>query len=311
MNALKQHYWTRGIAFFLIAAIMATNWDIWWHGAVGRDTFFEPPHLVSYSAVFIAIILGVYGYWKTREKIWRNLAMVLVLIPLSGPFDEWWHRLFGVEPVGSILITWSLPHLVIAGTFLASFFLLFPLIKRETDETARRLFGGLSLAAIFTILVFVASPLQPTGPWEIIGFWGAGIVAFFYTLILLKAQRGMPGIGRATLVAIFIILIAAITFGEVINPDLDVIPHDHSPAFLIIFSYLISAIVMDLLYYKTPAWVRGGLGGLIWAGLLYGFSSPFFKPEFQYSLFQAGQAMIASLGGGVLAGGLMTSLKKE
>jgi len=308
--SIMQKMLSRTIAGFLITAVIAGTWDAWWHGAVGRDSFWEPPHLVLYSAVIVAILLGLYGWHQNREKIWRNLAIVLVLIPVSAPFDEIWHRIFGVEPINSPLIVWSPPHLLITGALTASFIMLLPLLKRDQDKTAKRFLGGFSFAAIISLLFFVAGPLQPTGPWELLGYWGAGIVAALLAGTLLIAQKWLKGFAPATLVALFLIVISSISFGEIFAPGVIIAPHDHPPAFLTIFSYLIPAVVIDLLQQK-PLWLRGGLFGFIWSALLYGFSSRFFEPQFQYPFSDAKTAILASLIAGIVAGLIINNFQKQ
>lgn len=153
MEAYQQNLLTRLTVSALFIAVMAGAWDAWWHGAIGRETFWEPPHLLLYSAVIVAIVAGVYGWYKTREKIWRRLAIILALVPLSAPFDDMWHRIFGIEDISSPLIVWSPPHLVLVGAIAASFVGLLPLIRRDIDVTAQRFFGGLTLAAILNLLL--------------------------------------------------------------------------------------------------------------------------------------------------------------
>ncbi len=292
---------TRWIATLLFIAILATHWDVWWHGAIGRDTFWELPHIFLYGSVTLAIILGVYGFLKTKHRQWRNLAIVLLLIPVAGPFDELWHTLFGREALNSILIAWSPPHLLIVGTFLASFLMLLPLISKEKDLTAKRFYGAASLAVILSVASFVTAPLEPTGSWGLLGFYGAGIFAFFLVSIFLASQKWLSGIGQATLVSIFIILLSSITFGEVVNPEVEIIPHAHPPSFLIVFSFLAAAGLMDFLKAQSEL-IRGIVGSFVWAFILYFFASNFFEPEFQYSLVQAWQAIGSAVIGGSLAG---------
>ena len=93
----------RIIAVALFVTVLAGMWDVWWHGAIGRETFWSPPHLLLYSSVLVAIISGLIGWKQTKKKEWRNLALVLLIVPLSAPFDELWHQIFGVEKVSSPL----------------------------------------------------------------------------------------------------------------------------------------------------------------------------------------------------------------
>jgi len=306
----QQNLLARLIVSALFTAVMAGAWDAWWHAAIGRETFWEPPHLLLYSAVTVAISAGIYGWYKTKEKIWRRLAIILALVPLSAPFDDLWHRIFGVENISSPLIVWSPPHLVLIGAIAASFIGLLPLIRRDRDITAQRFFGGLSLAAILNLLLFVAAPVQPMGPYELIGFWGAGIVAFLLAGAFLVASRWMPGVAGATLVAAFFLVISAIGFGEEIAPGVIIQPHDHPPAWLTIFSILIVATFIDVAKLK-PMWLSGALAGVLWSGIFYSFSSMFFKLEFQYTAGDTGVAVFASLIGGVVAGFFVSKFYKK
>src|SRR3989344_4196430 len=102
----------RVIAIALFTAVLAGTWDAWWHGAVGRESFWSPPHLLLYSSVLVAVFVGLIGYYQSKENRWRTLALVLLLVPISAPLDELWHQIFGVEDLSSPLIVWSPPHLV-------------------------------------------------------------------------------------------------------------------------------------------------------------------------------------------------------
>ena len=63
------HPYARYIAVALFAAVLAGQWDVWWHGAIGRDTFFEPPHLLLYGAVVVAVLLGIKGWRQTKDLV--------------------------------------------------------------------------------------------------------------------------------------------------------------------------------------------------------------------------------------------------
>jgi hypothetical protein len=310
METYQQNLLTRLTVSALFIAVMAGVWDVWWHGAIGRDTFWEPPHLFLYSAIIIAIAAGVYGWYKTREKIWRRLAIILALIPLSAPFDDMWHRIFGVEDISSPLIVWSPPHLVLIGAIVTSFAGLLPLIRRDKDVTAQIFFGGLALAAILNLLLLISLPVQPTGPYELIGFGGAGIVAFLLSGSFVVASRWIPGVAGATLVAAFFLAISAIGFDHEIAPDVVIQPHDHPPAWLTIFSILTAAAVIDFTKRKSLL-IGVALAAILWSGLLYGFSSMFFEPEFQYNAIDTGVAVLASLIGGVTAVFLISKLYRK
>src|SRR3989344_7846791 len=76
----------RWVLFFLIVGVFAGAWDIWWHIAVGRESLFIAPHLLLYAATGLTILSGICGWFKTREKLWRHLAIFLCFVPLLAPF---------------------------------------------------------------------------------------------------------------------------------------------------------------------------------------------------------------------------------
>jgi hypothetical protein len=103
-------------------------WDISWHRTVGRDTFWSPPHLCIYSGVGLlglvciaVVVRATYSHlrdsredvrlvelWGLRAPLGFALAGFGVLGGLlSAPFDEWWHRTFGLD-----VTVWSPPHLL-------------------------------------------------------------------------------------------------------------------------------------------------------------------------------------------------------
>jgi len=298
----------RYVVVFLFIAAIAGTWDVWWHGNIGRDTLFEPPHLILYSSVILAILSGVYGYIRTKDKLWRRLAILLILIPISAPFDELWHRAFGIEDISTVWAVWSPPHIALVLAVVGSFALVFPIINREKDLVAKRLFGVLSLAGVLSLLLFLVSPFVPTGPWGVLGFYGAGIVAFMISFIFILANKRIPGIGAVTLVAVFLILLSATGFSRGIAEDIKINPHEHAPTWLTIFSLMLPALFLDI-WKKGNNTLRGLTVGLLWAGILFGFSWMFFEQQFVYNYNDGLIAVISSGIGGLVAGFLVNRLK--
>lgn len=294
---------TRFIVVTLFAGVSATVWDAWWHVFVGRDTLFEPPHVFLYAFVSAAIIAGVYGWYRMREKVWKRLAIILLIVPASAPFDEFWHRLYGVEDLSTPFIIWAPPHLALIAAIVVSWVLLLPLVNREKDAHARRLFGSMVFAAILISTLGMAAPFQPIGPYHVAGFWGAGILAAVFAGVLLAAQKWISGVGSATVVAVFFLIIyfVGLESREVTAPAIIIPPHAHPPAWLIIFSFLTPAALVDV-FKQPPYWLRGALIGLLWARILYVFTRMFIGAEFQYSLTEMAQALGTSLLGGTIGG---------
>jgi len=88
---------------------------------IGRDSFWIPPHLMTYAGVSGAVILsfGVLFF-----ETWRGTGAVRILglsgsrgfhlaawgmavTVLAAPIDDLWHRLFGID-----VTLWSPPHLM-------------------------------------------------------------------------------------------------------------------------------------------------------------------------------------------------------
>lgn len=298
----------RLITIALFTAVLAGTWDVWWHGALGRESFWSPPHLLLYVSVIVAIGTGFYGWWKMIEKSWKWLAIVLFLIPASAPFDELWHRIFGVEPVNSPLIIWSPPHVILALALIGSFLFLFWHLRRDEDLVARHILQSIALASALSLALFLASPLEPIGPYHLIGFVGAGIGTALIVFAILFAQERMQRFASASSVAGVFMLISAMNFGEKLSPTVNIQPHDHPPSWLMIFSCLVPAAIIDLLR-GYPLWLRGGLAGLLHASILYGFSSQFFEPQFQYSSQNMWIAIVTSLVAGLAVGSLVSLLR--
>lgn len=108
-------------------------WDISWHSSIGRDTFWNPAHIVIYlgGAVpgFVCGWLAIRTTWFGGEeerrgaiRIWRFYAPLGAWITIwgatamlvSAPFDDWWHNAYGLDV--EIL---SPPHTVLAAGMYA------------------------------------------------------------------------------------------------------------------------------------------------------------------------------------------------
>ena len=291
----------RYIVAALFTTVAAGTWDAWWHGALGRESFWSPPHILLYTSVLLAITLGIYGWYRTRERLWRRLAIFLALVPASAPFDELWHRTFGIETPASPIIVWSPPHVILIAAVAGSLLLLLPVLRKDENRDAQRLFGSLIFASTLILFMFLAAPLQPTGPYELIGFWGAGVLAAIFVGVLLAARTWIPGIGGAVTTALAYITILSISLGERIASGVNVPPHEHAPPWLLVFSIMIPALFIDL-FPRLNGWMRGMIAGLMWSLILYGVAWMFFAPRFQYSLVDGMTGIIASAAGGLFAG---------
>jgi len=184
----------------LVAKIVAgwgVQWDIQWHLLIGRDTFWIPPHVMTYAGVTAAVLIsfGVLAFDTGRRLVtgrepagstrvlgltgtlgFHLAAWAIALTVLAAPIDDLWHRLFGLD-----VTLWSPPHLLglfgaAANTF-ACFF-----IAHEAYPRARWRRDIVCLIAAATFYGTLATALQPSGRFAYLygGLW-------FYTYPILAA----------------------------------------------------------------------------------------------------------------------------
>ncbi len=113
------------------------GWDIRWHLLIGRDSFWIPPHVMTYFSVAVTAVLAlgvlvletraargrprpsaahvtVAGLVGSRgfHLAWWGIALTIV----AAPIDDVWHRLFGID-----VTLWSPPHLLgLAGAQIST-----------------------------------------------------------------------------------------------------------------------------------------------------------------------------------------------
>lgn len=104
-----------------VIAGWGVQWDIQWHVLIGRDSFWIPPHLMTYAGVSAVVILS---FGMLFLETWRGTGAVRVMglsgsrgfqlaawgiavTILAAPIDDLWHRLFGID-----VTLWSPPHLM-------------------------------------------------------------------------------------------------------------------------------------------------------------------------------------------------------
>ena len=109
-----------------LLAAWGVQWDIQWHVRIGRDSFWIPPHVMTYSGVAL-IVLASFGvlardtlryfgaapagtqriFGLTGTRGFLLAAGGIALTVLAAPIDDLWHRLFGID-----VTLWSPPHLL-------------------------------------------------------------------------------------------------------------------------------------------------------------------------------------------------------
>ena len=188
--------------FLLFQAAFGLAWDIRWHAAVGRDSFWSPPHLLMYSGVALAGVLclavvlvdswryrrGVPGVddrttWPVLGPFRAPLGFVvagcgMATLLLAAPFDNWWHELYGLD-----VTLWAPFHVMgligasIAGIGLIYAFAALAVRARAAGPAVRRFLGLrgldwallLAFSGLLSILLTAAQPATNLAPALVLG----------------------------------------------------------------------------------------------------------------------------------------------
>lgn len=292
------------VALFFIATC-AIDWDIWWHVAIGRNSFWEPPHELFYGSLLLPGIIALARYLISRKAYWLRFGVGLLGLPVAAISDNIWHGILGSERIFEIWLTWSPPHVFLVTVFVLNLLLLMRGLKQAPQARGQQFFTTIAYAILTGALLFLSVPFEPVGqwqePWRIIGFWGAGVITFVITSVFLRAQQNLKSVAPAFTVLAFFLVIHNMSVGQHVAPGIVTLPHDNPPLAITLLSYVFAVGAMDLLKRYSPI-VRGAVYGLLYNLILYGSSSWFFKPEFQYSAIDANVAIVSGVIGGVFAG---------
>ncbi len=200
-------------------------WDLYWHVAIGRDTFWIPPHTLMYTAIALSGIAAaamVIATTLTRPSPDATVGLLGFRAPLgyfvlgfgalqmvlSAPFDDWWHRMYGVD-----ISVWSPPHLIgFSGSTVMLAGLIIALLaerQRSPAATRGREWATYALAALLFGLVarwinflnsttlelswlLKAERYAIAGPWA--GWWGLWS-GLFMTWVFVASARAWRGPG--------------------------------------------------------------------------------------------------------------------
>jgi hypothetical protein len=187
-------------------------WDIRWHLLVGRDSFWIPPHVMTYAGVTLTVLLAfgvlvtetiqdrrgvpapgrirIAGLVGTRGFHLAGWGVALTV--LAAPVDDLWHRLFGID-----VTLWSPPHLLgMAGAQLNTLGCLLIAVElwpaRSRSRRAALLAGATLMLGAFSILVDPAVQTAFRHGGVFFFTWAAlGAPAFAFTLALAAQLTGL------------------------------------------------------------------------------------------------------------------------
>lgn len=215
--------WVPWLTVFGAACIAyGVIWDISWHSAIGRDTFWTPAHLLIHLGGLLGGLLGGWmilssTFWRREEWRDRTVGILGFRGPLgswvavwgavgmltSAPFDNWWHDAYGLDV--KIL---SPPHALLAAGMYAvvTGAMLMAVASRNrqggTGGNALMLVAGgvqLSLSAI--LLTELSYPnLQRTAPFYL------ATAAMYPSFLCAVARQGAIRFAATTVAGIYALI---------------------------------------------------------------------------------------------------------
>jgi hypothetical protein len=227
--------------YFLFQAEFGLAWDRSWHDYLGRNDFWIPPHIMSYSGLaitglvaLILVLIETARYYQRKPGVDDSSTIrvlrvftaptgfVMVgfgtLIDLiAAPLDNYWHSLYGID-----VTLWSPFHLlgltgsIFAGVGLIYVFASEAAIARTSEHVPRRLFGlnapewmALFFFAVLSALSFIGlTAFKPVALDAVPVITYPAALAFPAAFCLSGAAQLTRKVGSASLVALFVWAIA-------------------------------------------------------------------------------------------------------
>lgn len=307
---MTRAYTIHALACTLLIAAFGASFDAWWHLSRGRESFFVFPHLFIYGGIIGSLIFSFILMRRTHQKLWKHIFSALLVMPFIAPLDELWHRFVGVERVESVMMIWSPPHLLLFAMAILVVVLFITALKQEHDLVSRRIMGNLILAALFNLIFIIVVPFFPLGPYHILGFWGAGVIAFLFVSILLTTRFLFPGFAAATTTALFFVLFYAVMTDATFYGNRASSLYGHIPNWVLVLSYAFPAAWIDMRN-KHPFILNALITSVIWSVLLFFFAQNYMGAEYAFSSSQFYQALASSIVGGFLAGYLFPIVERK
>ncbi len=239
-----------------LVTLVGLYYDGWWHGTFGRHSFWILPHRVIYAGV--GLTAGViFLRWVLDRQAgrafaqgYRVLAVAVGLTVLAAPFDDLWHRTFGVEPSTSILSFWSPPHLT--GLLSAIVGGLGVLSTMLQEDGSRRFPWAMIVQTVGIIgfATFVLIPFEPTSLYQVGGI--AGPVPIVLVLVGLRVMAVAVVRRAGTATAMALILTPLVAFlSRAPRPDTHFVPPLLFVGILALAAFG-AAGVLDLMYLRHP-----------------------------------------------------------
>jgi hypothetical protein len=217
-------WYVSGVTAAATAVYIGVIWDISWHMTIGRDTFWSPPHLMTYlSAILVGISCGYVAlkttfagtpeeraqsvaFWGLRAPlgawvcVWGAFAMLT-----SAPFDNWWHGAYGLD----VKII-SPPHTVLSlgmyAIVIGALLMLAAWQNRACDAGAERPPRQIVLLYLYVAGLALSMVAIYTTEYSFRGFQHGAtfyrISALAYPVVLIGTARAATTPWAATAVAL-------------------------------------------------------------------------------------------------------------
>jgi hypothetical protein len=282
--------------------MIGVHWDISWHESIGRDSFWTLPHLAIHLCGILAGITSAYlilsttfrresplrktsvRMWGFRGPLgafimaWGGLCMII-----SAPFDDWWHRAYGLDV--KIL---SPPHAVLAigifGVHIGVLVLILAYMNRAQAGLRGRYLKLLLYVGGMMLIALTVFQMELTGrPFmHTVHFYR--VVALTVPLVIARISRATGYKWAATTVAgiytAFLFLIGRILplfpAEPKLGPVYQHVTHFVPPEFPLLL--IVPAIALDLMWRRTrhwPLWRQSMVSGIVFLAALAAVQWPF------------------------------------
>jgi len=239
-----------------LVTLAGLYFDGWWHGTFGRHSFWILPHRVIYVGVGLTAGVVLLRWFLDRPagrafaRGYRVLGVAVGLTVLAAPFDDLWHRTFGVELPTSVLSFWSPPHLT--GLLSAIVGGLGVLSTMVQEDGPRRFPWAMIVQTVGIIgfATFALIPFEPTSLYQVGGVAGPVPIVLVLVGLRLMAVAVVRRPGTAT--ALALILTPLVVFlSRAPRPDTRFVPPLLFAGILALAAFG-AAAVLDLLFLRRP-----------------------------------------------------------
>jgi len=270
-----------GFFYFLVA--LGSEFDGWWHAAVGRDDFWILPHLVIIVSLS-CLTLATFFLLKKRElKNTRSLFFLTSCflfemgLYIGIALDDTAHNLFGQENISTPLVSLAPPHIFIGLCFLSIGFSLIGLVRAACRREPERSFlHALIGGSMVSFAMYQYQPFWPLGIYRISGAFGQFLIMVIIGIILsLLWRKETRFLFAGFALSMVVVVLEAIRMsGGGVDPN---VPYPfvpfRIPSLFFYSSFLAAGIAIDMFrVWKSQVSEKQ----LALAGCIYGFTQAAF-----------------------------------